>query len=58
MPKLTVDGVEIEVPQGATVLQTAEMCGAIDRVFEFEQARAAFEHLEAARHVGKIVIRL
>ncbi len=30
----------------------------IDRVFEFEQARAAFEHLEAARHVGKIVIRL
>jgi NADPH:quinone reductase-like Zn-dependent oxidoreductase len=30
----------------------------IDRVFEFAQARAAFEHLEAARHVGKIVIRL
>ncbi|MEE4351129.1 MAG: NADH-quinone oxidoreductase subunit NuoG [Pacificimonas sp.] len=28
MPKLTVDGVEVEVPQGATVLQACEMAGA------------------------------
>jgi len=27
MPKLTVDGVEIEVPQGATVLQACELAG-------------------------------
>ena len=27
MPKVTVDGVEIEVPQGATVLQAAELAG-------------------------------
>lgn len=27
MPKLTVDGVELEVPQGATVLQACEMAG-------------------------------
>ncbi|MEL0154509.1 NADH-quinone oxidoreductase subunit NuoG [Sphingopyxis sp.] len=27
MPKVTVDGVEIEVPQGATVLQACEMAG-------------------------------
>ncbi len=27
MPKLTVDGVELEVPQGATVLQAAELAG-------------------------------
>jgi NADH-quinone oxidoreductase subunit G len=27
MPKLTVDGLEIEVPQGATVLQACELAG-------------------------------
>src|SRR3546814_16923290 len=27
MPKLTVDGVELEVPAGATVLQACEMAG-------------------------------
>lgn len=30
----------------------------IDRVFGFEDAVEAFEHLRAARHVGKIVIRV
>src|SRR5581483_5075839 len=30
----------------------------IDRIFEFHQARAAYEHLASARHVGKIVIRV
>ena len=27
MPKLTVDGIEVEVPQGATVLQACEAAG-------------------------------
>src|SRR3546814_11545498 len=27
MPKVTVDGIEIEVPQGATVLQACELAG-------------------------------
>src|SRR5690606_2078377 len=27
MPKVTVDGVELDVPQGATVLQACEMAG-------------------------------
>ena len=27
MPKVTVDGVEIEVPQGATVLQACALAG-------------------------------
>src|SRR6476660_8547138 len=27
MPKVTVDGVELEVPQGATVLQACELAG-------------------------------
>ena len=30
----------------------------IDRVFAFEEARAAFRHLQAARHFGKVVIRV
>lgn len=30
----------------------------IDRVFAFDDAKAAFAHLEAAAHVGKIVIRV
>jgi NADPH:quinone reductase-like Zn-dependent oxidoreductase len=29
----------------------------IDRVFEFEDARAAYHHMRAAQHFGKIVIR-
>ena len=27
MPKVTVDGIELEVPQGATVLQACELAG-------------------------------
>jgi NADH-quinone oxidoreductase subunit G len=27
MPKVTVDGVDLEVPQGATVLQVCELAG-------------------------------
>ncbi len=30
----------------------------IDRVFAFGEARQAFEHLQAARHIGKIVIKV
>jgi NADPH:quinone reductase-like Zn-dependent oxidoreductase len=30
----------------------------IDRVFPVDQVRQAFEHLEAAGHFGKVVIRL
>lgn len=29
----------------------------IDRVFDFNEARAAFEYYAAARHIGKVVIR-
>ena len=27
MPKVTVDGIELEVPRGATVLQACELAG-------------------------------
>ncbi len=30
----------------------------VDRVFDFEQAKEAYEHLRAAKHFGKIVIRI
>ena len=30
----------------------------IDRVFAFDEARQAFEHLQAAAHVGKVVIQV
>lgn len=31
---------------------------AVDRVFEFDDVRAAFDHMAAGRHFGKIVLRL
>lgn len=30
----------------------------IDRVFPFEEAKAAFAHMEGQTHVGKVVIKL
>ncbi|MGH8663260.1 MAG: zinc-binding dehydrogenase, partial [Burkholderiales bacterium] len=30
----------------------------IDRVFDFTEARAAYQYLESAKHFGKIVIRV
>ena len=30
----------------------------IDRVFPLEEARAAFEHMAAGEHFGKIVVRM
>jgi len=30
----------------------------IDRVFDFDQAREAYQHLESASHIGKVVIKL
>lgn len=36
----------------------AGLAPVIDRVFAFEEAAAAFAHMQAARHIGKIVIRV
>ena len=35
-----------------------ELKPVIDRVFEFDEARAAFHHMKAAKHFGKIVVRV
>lgn len=38
-------------------LTAAGLRPVVDRVFAFDEARAAFEYFAAARHVGKVVIR-
>jgi NADPH:quinone reductase-like Zn-dependent oxidoreductase len=40
------------------VLEHSRIDPVIDRVFSFEDARAAYEHLASGAHFGKVVIRL
>ena len=40
------------------VLEQSNVNPVIDRVFAFEDARAAYEHLASGTHFGKVVIRL
>ena len=40
------------------VVASAGLKPVIDRAFAFEDARAAFDHLESGTHMGKIVIRV
>jgi NADPH:quinone reductase-like Zn-dependent oxidoreductase len=30
----------------------------IDKVFRFDEARAAYRHLQSAQHFGKVVVRI
>lgn len=39
-------------------MEVAKLQPVIDRVFEFGDARAAYEYLDSARHFGKVVVRL
>ena len=39
-------------------IEVSKLEPVIDRVFEFEDARAAYEHLASAKHFGKVVIRI
>ena len=40
------------------VLEQSSIDPVIDRVFAFDETRAAYEHLASGRHFGKVVIRL
>ncbi len=40
----------------ARFVEINRICPVVDRVFGFDQAGAAFEHLAGARHFGKVVI--
>ncbi|MPZ43983.1 MAG: zinc-binding dehydrogenase [Betaproteobacteria bacterium] len=39
-------------------IEVAKLEPVIDRVFDFTEARAAYEYLESAKHFGKVVIRV
>ena len=39
-------------------IEVSRLQPVIDRVFEFEEARAAYAYLASAQHFGKVVIRL
>ena len=39
-------------------IETGRLTPVIDRVFEFTEARAAYEHLASGKHFGKVVIRI
>ena len=39
-------------------IELARLEPVIDSVFEFEEARAAYEHLASGKHFGKVVIRV
>lgn len=41
-----------------TVIAKAQLHPVVDKVFAFEQARDAFEHMQSGAHFGKIVIRV
>jgi NADPH:quinone reductase-like Zn-dependent oxidoreductase len=39
-------------------LEASKITPIIDRVFPFDEARGAYEHLASGAHFGKVVIRL
>jgi NADPH:quinone reductase-like Zn-dependent oxidoreductase len=39
-------------------LATSGIEPVIDRVFAFDEARAAYEHLASGKHLGKVVVRV
>jgi NADPH:quinone reductase-like Zn-dependent oxidoreductase len=41
-----------------SAMDVARLEPVIDRVFEFSEALAAYEHLASGRHFGKVVIRV
>ena len=40
------------------MFNTTKLRPVINRVFDFEDARAAYEYQASQRHIGKIVIRV
>jgi threonine dehydrogenase-like Zn-dependent dehydrogenase len=38
--------------------KSVKLDGIVDRTFEFNDARAAFEYAKAGKHVGKVVIAM
>jgi len=40
------------------LIVAAQLHPVIDKVFPFEQAKEAYEHLESQKHIGKVVIKV
>ena len=62
MQNLRVQGIFVGHRQSFDALNRAFALHAVrpvvDRVFEFSEARAAFEHLKSGAHFGKVVVRV
>jgi NADPH:quinone reductase-like Zn-dependent oxidoreductase len=50
-------GSKVDFEQLLTFMTQQRIEPVIDRTFEFEQAKAAYDYLESAQHFGKVVIR-
>lgn len=55
--RTTNNGSRQAFEQMNAALAAARLRPVIDRVFEFDDARAAYRHLEAQAHVGKVVLK-
>ncbi|HYM30356.1 MAG TPA: NAD(P)-dependent alcohol dehydrogenase [Candidatus Cybelea sp.] len=62
MQNLRLQGVTVGSREGLEAMLTAMTRHGtkpvVDRVFPMKEAHAAFEHMTAARHIGKIVVRI
>jgi NADPH:quinone reductase-like Zn-dependent oxidoreductase len=56
--RITLQGIYVGPVASLRALVRTGIAPQIDRVFPFEDADAAYEALTAARHVGKIVIKI
>ena len=62
MRQISVHGIYVasvaELRALAVAVAANELVPVIDRVFAFEDARAAYDHLKSQQHFGKVVIRV
>jgi len=62
MRQVTIRGIFMESAEElralARALGAAEVHPHVDRVFPFDQAREAYDHLESQTHVGKVVVEV
>ncbi|KAF1051937.1 MAG: alcohol dehydrogenase [Stenotrophomonas maltophilia] len=56
--RITLQGIYVGSVATLRALTNVALQPAIDRVYAFEDAEAAFQHLRSASHFGKIVIRV
>lgn len=40
------------------LISASKLRPVVDKVFKFEEAKAAYDYLESQKHVGKVVIKV